>query len=394
MAFRGVFRRSAAARGSFAVDNSSISTPTDVLLEKSPMPTQIVLGKESTFGAKPVVKTLYEKEGKGWVETPPKQLSKKISKAYDGVAIKVYKVADAKQPTIAGRTPMKIQSIEIQSPALVAALKDVLESVETFLVVHETAIFRAPFKPLYFCYDKIMALYDQAGEDVMFKEHLHLLKELMGELFGGMMTRLRHLRESKLISYDLAWTYFHKDSTVYCGAEDCERLFRVLDTEYDCNRCVMIISCQEIRFTGSKFKWQPASLEIPGFGGNVPITSLRNYPLSFHSDRDQLKAKLVARGKLVLDYQDLKYREYSGTGKSEDPDVKRHNVGETLNGRIRVILKCFAGVWTNPCRFPWVRDAFQRSSATIPTRGGNFLYQTPQRKKEGEEQSCNASSRA
>lgn len=61
------------------------------------------------------------------METPPKQLNKKVSRAYDRVAMKVYKVRDPEKPTIAGRTPLKIHVVEIQSPILVTSLKDVVK---------------------------------------------------------------------------------------------------------------------------------------------------------------------------------------------------------------------------------------------------------------------------
>lgn len=61
------------------------------------------------------------------METPPKQLNKKVSRAYDRVAMKVYKVRDPEKPTIAGRTPLKIHIVEIQSPILVTSLKDVVK---------------------------------------------------------------------------------------------------------------------------------------------------------------------------------------------------------------------------------------------------------------------------
>ena len=317
--------------------NVSTSTTLNGLPSKPPVPTSTVQGKEPTFGTNPVIKTFYEGKGNGcginWVETPPKQLKPKISKAYDRVAIKVYKVKDPEQPTITGRTPLKIYMIEVQSPILVRSLKDVVEHEGVFLEAHETAKFTAPFKPLYFSYDKIMALHKQASEGTVLKEHLHLLTGLMTELFGDMMAQLRHLRESKLITFRLAWTYFPRDSILYCGAEDCDRLVRVVDTQYQDNSqghvCLSITS-RHIIFNGATFEWAITYLKIPEFGGNLPISSLPNYPLSFHTDPSFLKSKMKARGEKVLDYQGLRYCEYAGTGIFDCPP-KKHNVSSIRN---------------------------------------------------------------
>ena len=309
MALKQLLKRNTRPTGSFNSDDTSIYSVGKALPTKTPIVASTSQGKESAFGTNAVVKTFYENHKKGWVETPPKQTSSKNVKMYDRVAIKVYKVPDPKQPIINGRSALKVKNLEIQSPVLVAALKDILEPLGTFLGLHETARLTEPFEPLYFAYDSIVDLYDRTYNDTVLKEHLHLLTELMGELFGTMMNRLRHLRESKLICYEYAWTYFPKGSIFYDGGKDCERLYRVVDTKYEENLNQMKITGQELAFDGTRFTWKTDSLRIPKFEDNIPIDSLSNYPLAFHRRADLLKARLIARGKLVLEYQELKYRE-------------------------------------------------------------------------------------
>ena len=340
MAFKRMLKRNTTMEKTFEFDDESTYSVAKALPSKTPASSPAAQDKESTFGTNAIIKTFYKHHKKGWTETPPKQTSSKTTKVYDRVAIKVYKRPDLDQPKINERPSVKVQSVEIQSPILIAALKDIFKPLGTFVEEHETANFEAPFKPLYFAYDSIMDLYDRTYNETILKEHLHLLTGLMNELFGSMMTRLRHLRESGLICYDLAWTYFPKGSNIYCGAKGCERLYRVLGTEhrglgnehrafeddYYSGKGILTVSCEEIAFDGYNFAWKTTSFEIRSFSGIVPVTSLSAYPLSFHKSVDLLKAKLIARGKLVLDYQELKYREYSGTGKSDDPQIKRHNV--------------------------------------------------------------------
>ena len=326
--------------------------------------TNTTQGKDSTFGTNAVIKTLYKHPKKGWVETRPKQTSNKTIKVYDRVAIKVYKIEDEGKPIINGRPALKTQSVEIQSPLLVAALKDIFEPLGTFLGAHGPATITTPFKPLFFGYDKIMDLYDRTYGDTMLKDHLHVLMELMNDLFGSTLTRLHHLRESKLICYELAWTYFPRGSSIYCNTDGCERLYRVLDTKSDLMGNVLEVTCQELAFNGIKFEWRPAKVEIPHFDGNVPITSLCSYPLAFHKNVNLLKSRLIARGESVLDYQQLKYREYHGTGKSDDSEIKRHNVSHSSN-LLDAILTEDLGVWKNFDRFLWISEICQRPAATL-----------------------------
>lgn len=290
--------------------------------------------KESSFGTNPVIKTLYEDRKKGWVESPPKQISSKTAKTFDRVAIKVYKTTDETKPTINGRAPLMTETIEVQSPVLVAAMKPILEPLGTFLEANSTAKFTRPFKPLFFAYEEIITLQGHSRE-IVFREHLNLLCQLLVDEFGPMMTRLRNLRASNLICFDLAWTYFPRGSIIYCGEGDCERLYRVLDTSIDQDTKSLKVSCQDIAFNGTKFDWNITELEVPHFEDNVPITSLPNYPLAFHPNPEVMKARMVARAKVVLDYQDLQYREYTGTGKSDDICRPRHNVSLSCSPILR-----------------------------------------------------------
>lgn len=300
---------------------------------EDPVPVSAVPGKDPDFGTSAIIKTFYEGQHSSggcydWVDSPPKQLNKKVARAHDRVAIKIYKIKDSSQPTISGRTPLKIHEIELQSPILIAALKDILEEVDFFLETTEPAKFQEPFKPLFFCYDKIIALYQKADNYGAVKQHLRLLVQVMGDLFGSFVVQLKNLRASGLISYKLAWTYFPKDSIIYSGLQDCTRVCRVLDTRYECEPFPRLdISCQEISFDGESFAWKPITLHIPLFAGNLPVTALPNYPLSFHPDQAGIRERLTARGKKVLEYQELHYCEYSGVAIfMEGVKREKHNV--------------------------------------------------------------------
>lgn len=289
-------------------------------------------GKDPEFGTSASIKVFYEGKNLGrginWVETPPKQLNEKVARANNRVAIKIFKIKDPEQPTISGKTPVKIHQIEIQSAILVAALKDIVKHEGMYLETTECAKFQEPFKPLFFCYDKIMALYDKTKSGGILKQHLKLLVQVMDEMFGSFMTHLKHLNASKLISYKLAWTYFRKNSMLFCPSKDAERIFRVISTSYECNPAPHFkIHCEEIAFDGEKFVWKPTTQQFPPFAGNLPVTELPVYPLEFHDDPEAVKERLIVRAKKALDYQELTYCEYTGVGLLKTPcGMQRHNV--------------------------------------------------------------------
>jgi hypothetical protein len=220
--------------------------------------------------------------------------------------------------------------IEIQSPALVSALKDILQKEDVYLEPTEIANFKYPFRPLWFRHDEIAALHRSTTESAL-RSHLQLLLKVLSDVFGSMRTHLKNLQSSGLISFKLGWTYFPKDSIVYSPEKDCERLCRVVDTEYikdQSGKPHLIVKAEEISFDGESFVWKDVNLDIKAFEGNRPVTELDHYPLSFHEDAAGIKSKLAARGERVLDYQGLTYCEYGGLGIYNDDatENEKHNV--------------------------------------------------------------------
>lgn len=329
--------RSSRVANKLAALADEIPTPADSTPDTDDAPvTPGIKGRDADFGTSTAIKTFYEGKNShsghyNWVETPPKQLNEKIAKANNRVAIKIYKIKDHEQPTINGKTPLKIHEVELQSAILVAALKDIVRDEGLYLESTEVAKFQTPFKPLFFSYDKIMALVEKTKANGLLKEHLQLLVQVMEQMFGGFMAHLKNLNASGLISYKLAWTYFPKDTMLYCGTRDCERVCRVISTNYVIHPApAMNIACEEIAFDGETFAWKPLSLAIPAFGGNLPVTDLPYYPLSFHEDEGGVKARLTVRAKKALEYQELTYCEYSGVAlKVTGCGMQRHNVSKT-----------------------------------------------------------------
>ncbi|KAN0071868.1 P-loop containing nucleoside triphosphate hydrolase protein [Elaphomyces granulatus] len=310
---------------------SSIDDP------KAPAPPS----RDTSYGVDAVVKTFYEGRNSNdtyynWVDYPPKQLSKSASKAQDRMAIRIYKTKDKDKPVISGRFALKYYMIEIQSPVLVSALKDIVSKEDVYLEPTETATFRPPFRTLYFCSEDIAALQKSSDEGSVVKSHLGLLLRVMGDVFGESRIRVRQLQVSGLISYELAWTFFPKNAVVYSWATNCELLSKVVDTSYKKVNQVsfLVLNCQVIVFDGETFAWKDQELEIPQFDGNRPISELPHYPLAFHADPEGVRARLSARGKKVLDFQGLTYCNYNGVGIYHEDGKKpvKHNV----DGRILV----------------------------------------------------------
>jgi hypothetical protein len=301
--------------------------------------------KNGELGASLSVKTLYEgpksQSGKGrydWVDYPPKQLSKSAAKAQDRVAIKVFKVKDLEKPVMSGRFSLRYHLLEIQNPLLVAAVAEILKKQDTHLDVCENATFLYPFPELYFGYDGIVAKHrslDERDPAHPVRPFLLLLIRLLDDIFADTRAKLRGLQADNLMSFKLAWTLFPKNTTVVSWGNNCELLFRVAETVYQCSngKKVLIVKGKVLRFGGRGFLWEDYAINILNFTGNRPVTELAAYPLEFHDTPADVRERLTARGKKVLDYQGLAYVNYTGIAiHVEGKDTSKHNV----DGRVLI----------------------------------------------------------
>ncbi|KAI5462834.1 hypothetical protein BGZ63DRAFT_402193 [Mariannaea sp. PMI_226] len=304
-------------------------------------PSSAAPAKDPTFGVDASIKTLYEGKNSDathfeWVDYPPKQLSKAAARAQERVAIKVYKIKDRDKPCVSGRFPLKYHRIEVQNPLLVAALEPVLVKENVYLDIHDTAEFTQPFRGLWFCQDEIKSLYRRTSTDEPLKGYLQLLLRLLEDMFGDVRTKRRHLLSRGLIDFKSAWTLFPRGSTVYSFGVNSEFICKVEDTEYvkKTEGTFLVIKAKVMVFSGEEFIWQDRSFPIPDFPGNKPITELRHYPLDFHPDKEAIMARLIARGKKVLDLQGLAYCCYNGIAlhDGEKSCIEKHNV----EGRILI----------------------------------------------------------
>ena len=303
----------------------------------------------NSVGGALTVKTYYEGTSIGdgfynWQDYPPRQQSKSGSKMQDRAAIKLYKIKDKTKPVIGGRFVMTFYQVEIQSPLLLAALAPILSEGQDYHIdPEETAVFNAPFRPLFFAYDAIVArlgiLHPQTGpDDAALQPPLKLLVCVLDELFAEVRMKRKGLVERGLMSYELAWTYFPPNAVVLSRASNADVLSRVLTTTYVRNMATeaLVVRVQVLRFNGEAFVWERQELKISAFSGNRPVVEFDHCPL-VHLPADEqaeLTTRLAERGRLVLDYQGLAYRWYTGVGMhlNDQGKMERHNV----DGRILV----------------------------------------------------------
>ncbi|CZR47682.1 uncharacterized protein FPRO_13349 [Fusarium proliferatum ET1] len=292
--------------------------------------------RDPSFGADTVIQTLYEgkhsdpgRNNWDWQDYPPKQMPTAITKARDRVAIKVYKIKDIQKGAISNRYPLKYHQVDIQNPLLVSAIEPILKKENLHLDVHDIAVFKEPFRPLWFCQDEIRDLYRNTKKEYPLKGYLQLLLRVFDEIFRDLKIKRRNLLDKHLIDFRTAWTLFPRDSTAYSYGMNSEFIAKVDGTEYDTNEGVMqlVLTAKVMAFNGEEFIWRKKSLTINEFAGNKPIRELRHYPFEMHPEKDAIEQRLVSRGRKVLDLQGLTYCSYNGIALHPgESGVEKHNV--------------------------------------------------------------------
>ena len=284
-----------------------------------------------------LVKTFYEGPKKSkdpedktinWVEKEPAQVPEAVEDRYNQAAIRVYKKKDrSAEKTFGGVTAMRVEFIKIQSVLLIAAIESILVDVGLRPADNSTVTIDRPFKELYFAYPSISALAQRQHPHTDLGNHLNVLLKVMDELLSEMSQAISRLQTRKEISHEYLWTLFPKDIIVYSRVDDQDRLYQVTGI----SRYSELVACQFVRFDGTTFGMSRTTLYISHFTGARPISELSVYPIGFHPDAN-LERRLAERGRQVLDYQDVCYREYSGVGKAEwydefdDLESAKHHV--------------------------------------------------------------------
>ncbi|KAF5713584.1 TOB3 (member of AAA-ATPase family) [Fusarium mundagurra] len=315
---------------------SPLDEPLDLEKEYKEEKPEEINNKDPSFGAETVIQTLYEgkrsdpsRNNWDWQNFPPKQVSTAVAKARDRVAIKVYKIKDIQKGAISNRYPLKYHRVDVQNPLLVSAIEPILKKENLHLDIHDTAVFKEPFRPLWFCQDEIRDLYRNTKQGDPLKGYLQLLLRVLDEIFRDLKIKRRNLLDKDLIDFRTAWTLFPRDSTAYSYGMNSEFIAKVDGTEYDTNDGVMqlVLTAKVMAFNGEAFIWRKKSLTINEFSGNKPIRDLRHYPFEMHPEKDAIEQRLVSRGRKVLDLQGLAYCSYNGIAlHSGESGVEKHNV--------------------------------------------------------------------
>lgn len=147
--------------------------------------------------------------------------------------------------------------------------------------------------------------------------HLSILIEYLNTDYAPVAKILYPLLEHHEITYDLLWALFLPNTLVYtiCAGSNEPRCLKLDCGQHkqDMRRGKWFqLDCHYVDYDGKTFGEAKAVIEIPAFTGSTRIDSLPAFPLAYHHDEEQVREKLIARGRRFGTFRGTHYKFYEG----------------------------------------------------------------------------------
>ena len=268
----------------------------------------------ATVGRKCVVKNLYQGPPSRhgvitWVDDYPDDLAEKPAESRETECYAL--IIRHQRPRDNSKKLLVIHSIVVQSPFLKSALKSVLKGYPGITTELQRLEFSAPFQPFIHRWSDLEKATEEEN-DPETKEHLELfLQNMQGEL-ADIIAAKKDLLSHNVITFELVWTIFNPGDIVFGLENGQECCFRLRwgengNSGYD-------IECENVDWNGAEFGRSIQGKNISPFKGTKQITQLELFPLQFHPNKEQLKEKLISRGKRFEELRGYHYKAYGGVG--------------------------------------------------------------------------------
>ncbi|KAL4892435.1 hypothetical protein BDV59DRAFT_41869 [Aspergillus ambiguus] len=240
--------------------------------------------------------------------------------------------------------------VDLKSKHLRDALSTVMDGVKGVSLVQETAVVDPNMLFLYLEETRqyMKDLKQQAKTEKKKKArkiaslraaHLKVLIKYLDTDYAETKKTLYPLLESNMITFDLLWALFKPNTIAYSptyGNQDEPRAFKI---EYATKETSFMkgqwysIEGRYLEYDGKTFGMGTMAAEVESFKGARKITSLGCYPLKYHRETEEIKKKLVERGKKFVALRGMNYRFHKGMAFYKK---KRSVIKVNINGRVMI----------------------------------------------------------
>lgn len=222
------------------------------------------------------------------------------------------------------RKKFEIHSIIVQSPWLKTALAEVLKGYPGVCCSLDRLEFNAPFEPFVHRWGQMLR-FKEMKHDEKTTEHFSLLFSVLKEELKDTIKAFEDYVAHGVITYQHLWTIFQPGGIVFSDSHQgttCALEFR--NGKYAKTNCgnSYQLTCESIDWNGTNFGRSNQCLQVWEFSGTRLIKSLHSYPLSFHPEKEAVKALLIERGKKFESLAGYHYNGYEGFAVNWDREGK------------------------------------------------------------------------
>ncbi|KAI3394498.1 hypothetical protein diail_2632 [Diaporthe ilicicola] len=285
------------------------------------------------FGMKPEVRKFWGRENCpghfNWQNEAPSDVDDpaEIDESSKSAAIILQHLRKQGADPIQGActTNYVLKSIIIQSPLLINVLGSVLDGYPDITPAPKCLQFWQPFRPLIHRWESLnraiewmQQIRDNDGDASWdgYIQHAKLLDKVLNDEFSELKEMIMKYKENKVISFEHLWTIFEPSTLVFTRYKNTEAALQVYCTDY-CDRSqgsVFELTCVIVEFDGNGFGVRTVVGTIPAFSGTKPISSLPLFPLELHGQDEQIRARLIERGRKLESLTGIHYRNCQGLG--------------------------------------------------------------------------------
>lgn len=191
-------------------------------------------------------------------------------------------------------------SVTFQDPAMRKVLAEVLRKYQDLDCELENWTFEPPFMPLVHRWD-VLKKYHDTAETGELKNASSALLAFLTPILASSIISLAQTKKTGKVNFQNIWQIFPPSSLVMTKFYGVETICRVLKYKRRpadmCNPEGWIIDMEYVDWNGENCGYANTTLTIWEFEGFRRVTSLPVFPISFLSDIEGTKAKMLERGR-------------------------------------------------------------------------------------------------
>jgi hypothetical protein len=171
------------------------------------------------------------------------------------------------------------------------------------------------------------------------RKHVKVLVKYLDTDYAETKKTLYPMLESGLITFDLLWALFKPNTLAFSTTYGNENELRAFKVEYSSKEFSFMkgewysVEGRYLEYDGKNFGMGTVEMTIDQFKGARKISGLGCFPIKYHKNEEEIKAKLIERGKKFVSLKGMNYRFHKGMAFYKK---KRSIIKVNINGRIMI----------------------------------------------------------